>query len=74
MIERSSLRLAKKERKEDFQKGLPKTKSETLLNTAYHVLIPYYRVADGCFLSDEYELLSAVKAIEENIVFQELLK
>lgn len=67
------LRLAKKERKEDFQKGLPKAKSETLLNTAYNVLIPYYSVANGCFLSDEYELLSAVKAIEENIVFQENL-
>ena len=67
------LRLAKKERKEDFQKGLPKTKSETLLNTAYNVLIPYYSVANGCFLSDEYELLSTVKAIEENIIFQENL-
>ena len=67
------LRLAKKERKEDFQKALSKSKSETLLSTDYVVLIPYYRVADGCFLSDEYEFLSAMKAMKENEEFQESL-
>ena len=65
------LRLAKKERKEDFQKGLPKSKSGTLLHTDYSVLIPYYSVANGCFLSDEYEFLSSMNAMNENIKFQE---
>lgn len=67
------LRLAKKERKEDFQKALPKSISETLLSTDYVVLLPYYRVADGCFLSDEYEFLPSMKARKENEEFQENL-
>ena len=65
------LRLSKKERKEDFQKALPKCKREALLNSDYKVLVPYYCVADGCFLSDEYELLSSLKAMKENEGFQE---
>lgn len=60
------LRLAKKERKEDFQKALPKSKSQSLLNTEYNVLIPYYSIANGFYLSDEYELLPLVQAIKEN--------
>lgn len=67
------LRLSKKERKEDFQKALPKSERETLQNSDYNVLIPYYSVANGCFLSDEYELLSFAMAIEENEEFQERL-
>ena len=67
------LRLAKKERKEDFLKALPKSKGEALLNTAYNVLLPYYSVTDGCFLSDEYEFLSSAKAMKANQAFQESL-
>lgn len=67
------LRLAKKERKEDFQKALPKSKSEALSNTDYNVLIPYYSVVDGGFLSDEYEFLPSVRAMKENEKFQESL-
>ena len=67
------LRLAKKERKEDFLKALPKSKGEALLNTAYNVLLPYYSVTDGCFLSDEYEFLSSTKAMKANEAFQESL-
>jgi len=64
------LRLAKKERREDFKKALPKSKTQLLLNTEYSVLIPYYSIADGCFLSDEYELLPSAQAIKENKEFQ----
>ncbi|MBQ8584597.1 MAG: hypothetical protein IJ488_08355 [Clostridia bacterium] len=67
------LRINKRERKEDFAKALPKSKSEALLNTGYSALIPYYSIADGCFLSDEYEFLSSVEAIKENEAFQERL-
>ena len=52
---------------------MPKSKSEALLNTDYNVLIPYYGVADGCFLSDEYEFLPSVRAMKENEAFQESL-
>ena len=67
------LRLARKERKEDFRKALQKTKCETLLNTAYNVLIPYYRVSNGCYLSDEYEFLSSSEAMQVNEEFQIVL-
>ena len=67
------MRLAKKERKEDFQKSLPKSKSQFLQNTEYNVLIPYYSIANGCYLSDEYELLPSAQAIIENEEFQKHL-
>ena len=64
------LRLAKKERQEDFQKALAKGNRQALPDTAYSVMIPYYAVANGGFLSDEYELLSFPQAMEENEAFQ----
>ena len=67
------LRQAKRERKDDFRKALPKNKSEALINTPYKDLVPYYSITDGCFLSDEYEFLSSVKAMEENEEFQKIL-
>ena len=67
------LRLAKKERKEDFQKALPKAKKEALADTAYAPLAPYYSVANGGFLSDEYRLLSFDEAVAENEEFHRAL-
>ena len=67
------LRLAKKERKDDFQKALPKAKRETLAGTAYEPLVPYYAVTNGGFLSDEYELLSHAAAVAENEEFYQTL-
>ena len=67
------LRFAKKERKGDFQKALPKSKVQTLLDTDFHILLPYYSVSNGCFLSDEYEFLSVENAMKETKAFQESL-
>lgn len=53
-----ALREAKRNRKEDFEKRIKKELSENLLETAYAPLVPYLLIADGAFLSDEYELLS----------------
>ena len=64
------LRIAKKERKEDFQKALTKAKAQNLLDTAYSQMVPYYCVANGGFLSDEYEFLSYSEAVQENDEFQ----
>ena len=64
------LRGAKKERKEDFSKAMSKAKREALAGTAYESLIPYYGVADGGCLSDEYEFLSHAAAVEENEDFR----
>ena len=66
------LRHAKKARKEDFRKPLPKAKTIFLQNTDYSVLIPYYCITNGCFLSEEYEFLSSEEAIKEKYEFQGL--
>ncbi len=63
------LRSAKKERKEDFRKALPKTKASVLTGTPYEPLLPLYQLTDGGYLSDEYELLAHARAVEENEVF-----
>lgn len=60
------LRKAKQERKEDFKKALPK---KTQVDAAYLPLEAYYRVANGGFLSDEYELLPLEAAMRENEEF-----
>ena len=67
------LRLAKKERKEDFKKAFTKAKSVDITETSYAPLLPYYLIANGGYLSDEYELLSYDIAIEENMLFTEEL-
>ena len=68
------LRLAKKERKEDFKKAFPKAKSDDIAQTRYAPILPYYLIANGGYLSDEYELLPYDIATEENKLFaQELL-
>lgn len=67
------LRLAKKERKEDFKKAFPKAKAVDVTETRYAPLLPYYLIANGGYLSDEYELLSYDIATEENMLFTEEL-
>ena len=61
-----ALRKAKQERKEDFRKALPK---KDAVDIPYLPMEDYYRVTNGGFLSDEYELLPLEKALEENEVF-----
>lgn len=50
-------RKAKLERKEDFKKKMKKELAESLSETEYSELLPYYLVANGGFISDEYEIL-----------------
>ena len=51
------LRASKRERKEDFNKALKKVVAQTLEETAYAPLAPYYLLSNGFYLSDEYEVL-----------------
>jgi len=44
-----------------------------LLKTEFAPLVPYYRVAEGGFLSDEYELLSPKDIQTETTEFYDLL-
>lgn len=52
------LRKAKTEKKENFGKKLPKASAEALQETSHAPMLPYYLVANGGYLSDEYCLLS----------------
>lgn len=65
------MRQTKRDRKEDFSKRLPAKQKELLLDSEYASLVPYYSVANGGFLSDEYELLSYDQAIEATQEFKE---
>ncbi len=56
-------RKAKSERKVDFQKRIAKTLAETISETEYMILLPYYQIANGGNLSDEYEFLSYEKSL-----------
>ena len=76
MSEKEALKLlkgAKKERKEDFKKALPKEKSVPVSESEYAALVPYYLIANGGYLSDEYELFSYYDAIRENAELAEEL-
>ncbi len=70
----TQLRRGKRERKEDFQKPLPKKQAEALEITEYAPLIPYYRISNGGYLSDEYTLLPYPQAVQENREFQGALQ
>lgn len=63
------LRKAKSQRKDEFGK---KIKAET--SAEYELLLPYYQVADGGILSDEYEFLSYERSIKSTEEFFEYLK
>lgn len=69
------LRAAKKARKEDFSKALPKAKAALLADTPYAPLVPYYLIADGGYPSDEYEyeLLPQAEAAGANEAFHAAL-
>lgn len=75
-----ALRASKRERKEDFKKALPKAIAQDLEKTKYSPVLPYYLIANGGYLSDEFELLSYDAVIQETALFakeieaEELLK
>ena len=65
------LRGAKRERKEDFKKALPKADAERVMKSAYSALLPYYLVSNGAYISDEYEVLPFDESAVENLLFYE---
>jgi hypothetical protein len=65
------LRGAKRERKEDFKKALPKADAEKVMKSAYSALLPYYLVSNGAYISDEYEVLPFDESAVENLLFYE---
>ena len=68
-----ALRKAKADRKEDFGKKLSKVKAEALAATKHELLLPYYGIANGGYLSDEYRFLSVEESVAEEKEFYNLL-
>lgn len=67
------LRAAKRERKADFRKAMPKAWTEELAQSPYSPLLPFYLVVSGGYLSSEYELLPWDQAREADKEFQNQL-
>lgn len=67
-------RKAKTERKEDFGKKLSKAKAEALIEKRCEPMLPYYLIANGGYLSDEYRLLSVAESDVETNVFHKSLE
>ena len=65
----SMFKIAKKERKEDFQRGLRKKESSEISITRFAPVLPYYLISNGCFFSDEYRLLPYDEAVKETEAF-----
>jgi hypothetical protein len=77
VTEKDALKLfrqMKKSNKEDFTKALPAKIREQLESTPYKVLIPYYSVSDGAFLSDEYRFLTLDESKEETAEFLDMME
>lgn len=50
-------RKAKTQRKDQFKKKMKKEIAEAITAPEYEILVPYYLVADGGYISDEYNIL-----------------
>ena len=67
-------RKARSKRKDVFQKRIDKALIESLTETECKLLLPYYQIANGGFISDEYELLSYEKSLVSTKEFFDELK
>ena len=70
----AAFRKIKSERKEDFQKAISKSLAESLAGTQHAPLIPYLKISNGGYFSDEYEFLSYEKSVEYTNKFSNDLK
>lgn len=70
----SLLRKTKTDNKDSFGKRMKKELNESLAETAFAPLAPYYLIADGGSLSDEYEFLPCEKAKAMTEAFYEKLE
>ncbi len=62
-------RTAKSDRKEDFNKKISKIQAELITEPLYSQLLPYYNVANGGQLSDEYEFLPYNDSLSVTVEF-----
>lgn len=59
------LRQLKQNAPQDFAKALPRAALSKLAGSGYEPLTPWYRIANGFVLSDEYRLLPLDESIQE---------
>lgn len=59
------LRQLKQNAPQDFAEALPRAALSKLVGSGYEPLIPWYRIANGFVLSDEYRLLPLDESIQE---------
>lgn len=62
-------RKSKSERKADFKKKLSKKYAGEIADSIYELMLPYYNVSDGGYLSDEYEFLSYADSLRKTEEF-----
>ncbi len=72
--EKDALQLFRRAKREEddktlLNKGIKRALIPEVEFSPYSSLIPYYLVSDGCYLSDEYRLLSYNEALLENEAF-----
>lgn len=70
--DKDALRLFRKtkaERRSDFNKRLGKKCAESIADPVYTHILPYYQVADGGLLSDEYTFLSYADSLKRTKEF-----
>lgn len=70
----SLMRRAKKDSPKYYSKALKKTILETLTDTSFALMMPYYKISNGCAINDEIDILPYEDAAEENAEFLEELQ
>ena len=69
-----SLRNACVKRMEEFGKRMKKAALEELYGTEYEPLAPFYSVADGGWLNDEYKFLNQSSSVDSTNAYMESMK
>ena len=63
------LRIAKSDRREEFNKKISKIQADRIVDSLYVQLLPYYNVVNGGSLSDEYEFLPYDESLSATVEF-----
>ena len=53
---------------------MPKAEADEIAATKYAPLLPYYQIANGAYVSDEYNILPYTDALRETENFAETMK
>lgn len=65
----SLMRKVKKESPEYYNKALKKSILETLSNSPFALMMPYYKISNGCSINNEIDIFSYEDVAEETALF-----